>query len=50
MTNYAIKFQKDADGYLKLAADALDPRDQMLCLNLARECLRFITDAREMRR
>jgi hypothetical protein len=50
MPNYATKFQKRADGYFELVGDAVDPQYQRLWLALARECLRLITDARDLGR
>jgi|HubBroStandDraft_6_1064221.scaffolds.fasta_scaffold2151319_2 hypothetical protein len=44
------EFQKQADDYLQRAAEAVDPQDQRMWLNLARDCLRIAADAEELRR
>jgi hypothetical protein len=43
------EFQKQAEDYLQRAAEAVDPQDQRLWLNLARDCLRIAADAENFR-
>ena len=43
----ANELQEKAQDYLLRAGDAVDPRDQKLWLDLARECLRLVADARD---
>jgi hypothetical protein len=43
----ANELQEKAQDYLLRAGDAVDPQDQKLWLDLARECLRLVADARD---
>ncbi len=46
-SQHVNELQKKAEDYLRRASDAVDPQDQRLWLDLARECLKLVADARD---